>query len=156
MTKLHQHEARIRWTGNRGTGTSAYRAYDRNWDFCSPGKPVVHCSNDPMLGGDPAKHNPEDMLVAALSSCHMLWYLHLCAVGGVIVLSYEDDAIGEMVMHRDGSGEFTSVLLRPQIRVTAESDRQEAARLHEEAHRFCFIARSMNFPVRIEPVIASD
>jgi organic hydroperoxide reductase OsmC/OhrA len=155
MTKLHHHEARIQWTGNRGTGTSAYRAYDRSWDFCTPGKSVIHCSNDPMLGGDPSRHNPEDMLVAALSSCHMLWYLHLCAVGGVVVLSYEDDAIGEMVMHRDGSGEFSSVLLRPRVLVTAGSDRRRAAAIHDDAHRFCFIARSVNFPVRIEPAIES-
>ncbi len=153
MTPVHTFTAAVQWTGNRGTGTSAYKAYDRTWDLQTPGKMVVHCSNDPELGGDPHKHNPEDMLIAALSSCHMLWYLHLCAVNNVVVTAYEDAALGEMVMHKDGSGEFTKVTLRPQIIITPVSDPQKARDLHHEAHKYCFIARSVNFPVVCEPVI---
>lgn len=145
------HHVSTRWTGNRGTGTSAYRAYDRTWDLETPGKPVVHCSNDPHLGGDRTKYNPEDMLLAALSSCHMLWYLHLCADAGVVVTGYEDRAEGEMAMHRDGSGEFTRAVLRPVITLAGGADEAKAAALHGKAHEFCFIARSVNFPVACEP-----
>ena len=153
MSRSVIHRARLRWTGNRGTGTSAYRAYDRTWDLASPGKPVIACSNDPHLGGDATKYNPEDMLVAALSSCHMLWYLHLCADAGVVVTAYEDDPEGEMVMHRDGSGEFTRVLLRPEVVLAAGSDVEKARGLHGQVHRYCFIARSVNFPVTCEPSV---
>jgi organic hydroperoxide reductase OsmC/OhrA len=147
------HEAFIRWTGNRGTGTSAYRAYDRNWSIETPGKAPVLCSNDPALGGDPSLHNPEDLLIASLSACHMLWYLHLCAVAKVVVTHYEDGASGEMVMERDGSGRFVRATLRPQVTITRESDPQKALALHGEIGRYCFIARSVNFPVEHEPQI---
>lgn len=151
MSRQFEHRVSMRWTGNRGTGTSAYRAYDRTWRLESPGKPAIDCSNDPHLGGDPSKYNPEDMLLAALSSCHMLWYLHLCADAGVVVTSYEDCAEGEMAMHRDGSGEFTRAVLRPVITLAAGADEAKAASLHARAHEFCFIARSVNFPVTCEP-----
>jgi organic hydroperoxide reductase OsmC/OhrA len=154
MAARHLHEAHIEWTGNRGSGTSAYRAYDRTWNLASPGKAVIACSNDPSLGGDPARHNPEDLLVASLSSCHMLWYLHLCAVAGIIVVSYADTSIGEMAMHRDGSGEFVKVTLRPRVELAAGSDVDKARALHGEVHKYCFIARSVNFPVAVEPQIA--
>lgn len=153
MAGKHQFVTSVRWTGNRGSGTASYKAYDRTWDLETPGKAVVHCSNDPALGGDPAKHNPEDLLIAALSSCHMLWYLHLCAIAGVVVTRYEDAAQGEMVMHKDGSGEFVKVTLHPQIAVSAQSSLDKAQALHGEAHKFCFIARSVNFPVECEPVV---
>jgi len=156
LSKLHRYEALIRWTGNRGSGTSDYRAYDRTWDFCTPGKTVIFCSNDPALGGNPALHNPEDMLVAALSSCHMLWYLHLCASAGVVVNAYVDDPIGEMAMNRDGSGQFTEVLLKPEVEIGPASDAAKAALLHGEVHRYCFIARSVNFPVRVDPRIVTQ
>ncbi|HSO46958.1 MAG TPA: OsmC family protein [Rhizobiaceae bacterium] len=153
MSRSNNHEAVVEWTGNRGTGTSAYRAYDRTWNLATPGKPVIACSNDPALGGDRSKHNPEDLLVAALSSCHMLWYLHLCADAGITVIAYRDDASGEMAMHRDGSGEFTRVTLLPKVTVTQGSDAEKAHALHGEVHKFCFIARSVNFPVNVEPQI---
>lgn len=154
MSRRNFHETAVEWTGNRGTGTSAYRAYDRTWNLVTPGKPIIACSNDPALGGDRTKHNPEDLLVAALSSCHMLWYLHLCADAGITVLAYRDEASGEMAMHRDGSGEFTSVTLRPKVTVAQGADVEKAHALHGEVHKFCFIARSVNFPVRAEPQIS--
>lgn len=117
------------------------------------GKPTVHCSNDPLLGGDPAKYNPEDLLLSALSSCHMLWYLHLCAEAGVTVLSYEDEAeaIGEV--EPGGRGRFVSATLRPRITISAGSDAEKARAIHCEIHHYCFIARSVNFPVGCEPEI---
>ena len=154
MAKIHQFEAALRWTGNTGSGTTGYKAYDRTWDLQTPGKPVMHCTNDPELGGDPSKYNPEDMLIAALSSCHMLWYLHLCAITGVVVVEYVDRAAGALQINKDGSGQFISVTLRPQILISARSDMAKAKSAHNQAHKYCFIARSVSFPVKCEPAIA--
>ena len=153
MTHRHEFPARVIWTGNKGEGTSRYRAYERTWDMHLPGKAVLHCSNDPMLGGDPAKYNPEDILISALSSCHMLWYLHLCSSEKIIVTSYEDEAVGIGESEADGSGQFTEAILRPTIHVTDPTMIDRAEALHEEIHKYCFIARSVNFPVRYEPKI---
>lgn len=152
MAGEHLYPARVVWTGNRGEGTKNYGGYDRTWDLAVPGKPTVACSNDPVLGGDPTKYNPEDLLIAAVSSCHMLWYLHLCSNVGITVLAYEDEPIGYGVMHRNASGNFTSAVLRPKITVPADSDLDKAREVHDKVHNYCFIARSINFPVTIEPV----
>ena len=151
MSKHHHYETTIRWTGNQGTGTSAYRAYGRNYEISAAGKPVVPASSDPSFNGDPGRYNPEDLLVASLSGCHMLWYLHLCAVNKVVVLEYEDNATGTMEETAHGGGHFVEVTLRPTITLTAQSDGDAARRLHHDAHEKCFVANSVNFPVRIEP-----
>lgn len=153
MTKTHLYSSRVLWTGNRGSGTAGYRAYDRTWDIAIPGKPVVACSNDPLLGGDPGKMNPEDLLLSALAACHMLWYLHLAAVAGVVVNSYEDQPEGLGETTPDGAGRFLSATLRPRVLITPESDRLRAEALHHQVHRYCFIARSVAFPVQVEPSI---
>ena len=165
-TKEHRYAANIRWTGNRGTGTSGYRDYGRDHEIAIGGKPSISGSSDPAFRGDRALHNPEDLLVCALSACHMLSYLHLCAVSGIVVSAYEDRAEGTMRETDDGGGRFVEVVLRPRVAVTAGDPakasqpreearrlREEARRLHEEAHRLCFIASSVNFPVRCEPEI---
>lgn len=146
----HRYRIRVRWTGNRGTGTSAYRAYARDHTVEADGKPPIPGSSDPAFRGDPARWNPEDLLVAALSACHQLWYLHLCAAAGVIVTAYEDAAEGTMVEEADGGGRFTDVVLRPRVTVAPGSDAELALRLHGAAHRLCFVARSVNFEVRCE------
>ena len=151
----HDFPARVIWTGNKGTGTSAYKAYDRTWDLAIDGKAVVHCSNDPMLGGDPSKYNPEDMLIAALSSCHMLWYLHLCSQAGIVVTAYEDNPVGIGESEPSGKGRFVEAILRPKITISA-GDPGKATELHDEIHNYCFIARSVNFPVRFEVEIATE
>lgn len=153
MSKVHAYPARVVWTGNRGEGTAHYEGYDRTWDLAVEGKAVVSCSNDPLLGGDPAKYNPEDMLIAAVASCHMLWYLHLAAKAGITVIAYEDTAVGEGVMHPNASGNFTAAILHPKITVTAGADLEKARSLHGDVHKYCFIARSVNFPITIEPEI---
>lgn len=140
----------IRWTGDRGQGTSSYRGYDRTWDIVTPGKPVIHCSNDPMLGGDPARPNPEDLLLSALSACHMLWFLHLASGKGIVVRSYEDAPLGVGETAPDGTGRFVRAVLRPRIGLDPGSDRATADALHHEVGRFCFIARSVAFPVEHE------
>ncbi len=152
-TRHHEYSACIEWTGNTGEGTATYKSYKRSWQLATSGKPLVECSNDPVLGGDPTRHNPEDMLVASVASCHMLWYLHLCAVAGITVTSYKDIplAIGEM--EASGAGRFKSITLRPQITVTITSDVVKAQAIHDDVHQYCFIARSINFPVKIEPEI---
>ena len=151
MAKEHAYPARIVWTGNRGEGTKQYDGYDRTWDLALEGKPVVSCSNDPLLGGDPSKYNPEDLLITALASCHMLWYLHLCSKAGITVQAYEDNPVGQGVMHPNASGNFTGATLHPKITVAAGADLEKAAALHHDVHKYCFIARSVNFPVSFEP-----
>lgn len=143
----HDYTARVIWTGNRGQGTATYKGYDRTWCIQTPGKPVVQCSNDPLLGGDPSLHNPEDLLIASLSACHMLWYLHLASDAGIAVVGYCDDplVVGESLS--SGAGRFLRATLRPVISVPKGTDLARADAIHHEIHKTCFIARSVNFPV---------
>lgn len=156
MSKLHKYETTVRWTGNKGTGTSAYRAYGRDHEISAPGKPVIAASSDPAFLGDASRYNPEDLLVASLSTCHMLWYLHLCAVNKIVVLDYEDHAAGTMEESADGGGRFIEVTLRPRITVSKDSDPEKAKELHHEAHEKCYVANSVNFPVGCVPEIRHE
>ncbi|OOG47257.1 peroxiredoxin [Rhodanobacter sp. C06] len=157
MNHSHRYRVDVVWTGNRGSGTDGYRNYSRNHVIRIPGKPDLAGSSDPTFRGDATKHNPEDMLVAALSACHMLSYLHMATVAGVVVVAYDDAAEGTMVTEGDG-GRFTEVVLRPVVTIHADSDPGKALAAHETAHHACFIANSVNFPVRCEPriVVSSD
>ena len=148
----HDYGARVVWTGNEGDGNRRYRGYKRSWDVATPGKPVIHCSNDPLLGGDPGLPNPEDLLLASLSACHMLWYLHLACKAGIVVHAYRDDPVGVGETAANGAGRFLRATLRPEIEVEAGADLARAAAIHHEVHQYCFIARSVNFPVEYEPV----
>lgn len=152
----HDYTSRVVWTGNRGEGTAQYQGYDRTWDIAVPGKPVVHCSNDPLLGGDPAKMNPEDLLLSALAACHMLWFLHYAAENGIVVTGYEDDPLGRGEIGRGGAGRFLEAVLRPVIRVRSGADLALAEALHHRIGQVCFIARSVAFPVRHEPRYVID
>ena len=147
----HRYTSLIRWTGNTGQGTAHYRAYTRDWEVAVPGKPVIPCSNDPLLGGNPGLMNPEDLLLSALSGCHMLWYLHLAAEAGITVTAYEDRPEGTGVLEKGGAARFVKAVLRPRITVLPGADLDKAAALHHEIHKVCFIARSVNFPVEIAP-----
>jgi organic hydroperoxide reductase OsmC/OhrA len=153
MSGKHRYEIACTWTGDRGDGTVDYRSYDRLYNSESDGRPTIHGSSDPAFRGDPERWNPELLLVAALSQCHLLSYLHRCAVGGVTVVGYSDTAEGFMVETADGGGRFEEVVLRPVVTVADESMIEPAARLHAEASARCFIASSVNFPVRHEPRI---
>jgi organic hydroperoxide reductase OsmC/OhrA len=152
MSKKHRYTLEVVWTGDQGSGTSRYDAYSRNHLIRVANKPAIDASSDPAFRGDPSRHNPEELFVASLSSCHMLWYLHLCATNGVVVTGYIDEPVGTMEETAQGNGRFTDVLLRPRVTIGAGGDTALAARLHHEAHDFCFIANSVNFPVRCEPV----
>lgn len=151
--KQHRYSIHTEWTGNQGQGTAGYRAYSRDHIVSAAGKPDLAGSSDPAFRGDALRWNPEDLLVASLSSCHMLWYLHLCAESKIVVLAYRDDAVGTMVEADGGGGRFSEAILRPLAMLSAGSDTARATALHEEAHRLCFIANSVNFPVKIEPVV---
>lgn len=151
--KDHHYATSLRWTGNRGTGTSGYRNYERSYMLSAQGKADLEGSSDKTFRGDAAKWNPEEMLLSALSSCHMLSYLHQCADAGITVLDYTDDASGTMVLDDDGAGRFTGVVLRPRVMVSDDSDLQAAEHLHHPAHEKCFIANSVNFPVTCEAVV---
>lgn len=153
MNGEHHYRVATTWTGDRGTGTSGYRDYDRAVTIEIGGKPPLEASADRPFRGDPVKWNPEDMLLAALSECHLLSYLHACVTLGVVVVSYADDAAGTMVLDGRGGGAFREVVLRPRVLVTEASMLAEAHRAHELAHEWCFIANSVNFPVRHEATI---
>ncbi|MBP2313961.1 OsmC family protein [Azospirillum soli] len=152
----HHYSTTVTWTGNQGTGTSGYKAYSRDHDITGPGKPTIPGTSDPAFRGDPSRYNPEDMLVASLSACHMLWYLHLCGTGGIVVTAYTDSAAGTMAEDSSGGGRFTEVILRPQVTLAPGSDLAKAEALHHDAHEKCFIANSVNFPVRVEARIAVE
>jgi organic hydroperoxide reductase OsmC/OhrA len=153
MEKLHHYKAEIQWTGNRGSGTDHYTHYERDYNVIIGSKPILHGSSDPAFRGDEEKYNPEDLLLSALSSCHMLWYLHLCSVEGVVVEEYTDHSTGIMEERKDGSGCFTEVVLNPRVIVSLESMLSKATELHTIANKMCFIANSVNFPVKHFPEI---
>ncbi len=147
-----QYTTIVEWTGNPGAGTRGYSGYSRAHRISVPGKPPIEASSDPAFRGDPARYNPEELLVASLSGCHMLWFLHLCAEAEVTVVDYRDSAVGTLRMAGDGGGDFEEVLLRPRVTVGSSVEPEFLLRLHERAHGLCFIARSVRFPVRCEPV----
>ena len=149
--KAHHFTANLEWTGNTGAGTASYTAYDRSHIFKADGRANIECSSDAVFRGDKYKYNPEELFLASLSSCHMLWYLHLCAEAGFIVTSYTDRTTGVLQENEDGSGQFSEVVLHPSVTVTEESMVEKANALHHKANELCFIARSCNFPVKHRP-----
>lgn len=153
MLKEHIYQINLNWMGNTGEGTKSFTGYSRAHEISVSGKPSIPGSSDPHFRGDEARYNPEEMLVASLSACHMLWYLHLCSEAGVVVIDYKDEATGKMIETETGGGRFVEVTLQPRITISSESDVSAASALHHKAHEMCFIANSMNFPVRAEPLI---
>ena len=153
--RLHEYRVQNRWTGNLGAGTSSYSAYSRDHELSANGKSsAILGSSDPLFRGDRARYNPEELLVSAISACHMLWVLHWCADAGIVVTEYVDEAIGEMQERGDGSGEFTRVVLRPRMTITDASRADEVLAIHARVHEVCAIARSVNFKVEQEPTVS--
>ena len=150
----HRYAVDIEWTGDRGSGTSDYRAYGRDHRVTAAGKHPIDGSSDRVFHGDADRWNPEEMLVAALSQCHLLSYLHVAAANGIVVTAYTDAATGTMVQTPDGGGHFESVTLRPRVTISA-GDPESAHQLHAEAAAKCFIAASVDFPVHHEPTIVA-
>jgi organic hydroperoxide reductase OsmC/OhrA len=147
----HHYKTTVTWIGNLGKGTSDYRSYERNHVINAEGKPTIPASSDPSFRGDRTRYNPEELLVSSLSSCHMLWYLHLCSVAGIVVVDYTDEATGTMVETADGGGYFKEVTLYPKVVVSDESMIEKANALHHDANKMCFVANSVNFPVLHNP-----
>ncbi|MGG7440305.1 OsmC family protein [Chryseobacterium arthrosphaerae] len=146
--KNHHYKITTQWTGNKGTGTTGYRDYERSHTISAEHKAVIQGSSDPSFRGDRTKHNPEELFLSSLSSCHMLWYLHFCSEAGIIVTEYTDEATGIMEETTNGSGHFTEAVLHPAVTVTEESMIERAKKLHHKANEYCFIANSVNFPVK--------
>jgi organic hydroperoxide reductase OsmC/OhrA len=151
MEKEHHYQVSLNWTGNSGQGTSSYTAYSRDHLMRSAGKPDIAGTSDTAFRGTPGRYNPEELFVCSLSSCHMLWYLHLCATNDIVVTDYQDEARGTMIESADGGGYFKEVTLYPVVTITDAARLPRAIELHREAARKCFIANSCNFPVRHEP-----
>ncbi|GJM19713.1 MAG: peroxiredoxin [Phycisphaeraceae bacterium] len=152
---MHEFAITTEWTGAGEEGTATYKSYTRDYDISADGKPTLKGSAAPAYKGDPARHNPEDLFVASASGCHMLSYLHLCAVSKVVVTGYTDDAVGRLATDASGSGVFEEIVLRPRVTIAAGSDAAKAEALHEKAGEICFIARSLACPVRHEPTIVA-
>jgi organic hydroperoxide reductase OsmC/OhrA len=149
----HHYRLVATWTGNLGGGTTGYRDYGRDVTISADDKPDLLASADKPFRGDPRRWNPEELLVAALSECHLLSFLHVAVTHGVVVMGYRDEAAGTMEQEGIG-GRFTEVVLRPDVELADPEDAPALPQLHEEAHAACFVAASVNFPVRVEPVVA--
>ncbi|MCL4639082.1 MULTISPECIES: OsmC family protein [Olivibacter] len=151
MQKTHQYRLQTEWTGNLGKGTANYSAYDRSYKIAVNQKVVIEGSSDPAFRGDRTKYNPEELLLASLSSCHMLWYLHLCAEAKITVLAYTDDATASMIETNEGGGAFSEAHLHPSVIIAEEDMIKTAIALHKKANELCFIANSVNFKVHHHP-----
>ena len=154
MSKTHSYKAKINWTGNLGSGTANYAAYSRAHEISGEaGKQTILASAAPIYRGDGSRYNPEELLLAAIAGCHLLWYLHLCADAGIVVVDYEDEASGILTETNDGNGKFSEVTINPVVTVTQDSNADKAIELHHRAHELCFIANSMNFPIFFRPTV---
>jgi organic hydroperoxide reductase OsmC/OhrA len=151
----HKYRVSVQWTGNRGSGTSGYRDYGRDHVITAGSKPAIPGSSDAAFLGDASRWNPEDLLLASACACHKLWYLHLCADAGIVVLDYRDNAEGTM-LDTPQQGRFSQIVLRPHVVIRAGGDVEQAAHLHHVAHEKCYIANSVNFPILCDPVIETD
>ncbi|MEB5742665.1 OsmC family protein [Klebsiella aerogenes] len=149
--RVHHYQVVIEWKGNKGNGTESYNSYNREYEISADDKPVIFGSSDPMFRGDGLCWNPEELLVASASACHKLWYLHLCAQAGISVYAYVDRAEG--IMREDEKGRFTHIYLRPNVILRDGDDINLAGELHQQAHKLCFIANSLNFPITCHPTI---
>lgn len=154
MDKTHHYSLTVEWTGNMGEGTKDYRAYERSHIISVDSKTDLHGSSDPAFRGDIKKHSPEELFVASIAACHMLWYLHLCSDKGIIITAYLDHATATMVETANGGGRFTEVTLHPLVTITMQSMATLAEALHQKANELCFIANSCNFPILHQPVIS--
>lgn len=148
---VHHYQLGLNWTGNLGEGTKTYRSYERSYSIQIEGKSLLYGSSDPAFRGDASKYNPEELLLMALSSCHMLWYLHLCSEAGIVVVEYTDRATGTMEENPDGSGRFTEVVLHPVVKIENTGLITKANELHKKANEMCFIANSCNFTIQHRP-----
>lgn len=156
MERSHHYAATVEWTGNLGTGTSSYTSFSRDHTVSTPSTPTILASSDSAFKGDPSRWNPEQLFLAAISQCHMLWYLHLASQAGVVVLSYVDESSGVMIEQGDGRGRFEEITLHPRVTISGDSDSAKARALHATVSEYCYIARSVSAPITHHPVIVSS
>lgn len=156
MNTLHNYLLSVKWTGNQGTGTSNYKNFERSYSIQIENKADILGSADPEFRGDKTKHNPEELLLASVSSCHMLWYLHLCAENNIIVTDYVDKATAVLEETANGNGKFASITLNPNVTITDKEMIVAATELHKKANEFCFVANSLNIKVEYQPLIISQ
>ena len=151
MSKEHYYSLTVQWTGNSGQGTAGYRSYERSHTISADGKCEIEASSDPAFRGNPTRYNPEEFLLASLSGCHMLWFLHLCSDRGIVVTAYVDKPSGTMIETPQGGGKFKEVTLNPVVTVSDKNALSQLEELHRDAHKLCYIANSVNFEVRHNP-----
>lgn len=151
IMKKHEYQTYLTWTGNQGEGTNKYNSYTRDYTIQIKNKVDILGSSDPAFLGDINKHNPEDLLLSSISSCHMLWFLHLASTKGIVVIDYMDSASGVMIENKDGSGYFESVTLNPVVTITDKTRTDETNELHLLSNKYCFISNSLNFKVKHKP-----
>lgn len=156
MNTIHNYKLAVKWTGNQGTGTSNYKDFERSYHILIENKVDIIGSSDPEFRGDRTKHNPEELLLAAVSSCHMLWYLHFCAENKIIVIEYIDNATAILEETADGNGKFSAITLNPTITITENSMIEKATELHKKANQFCFVANSLNIKVAHRPIFSVE
>ncbi|HKC94876.1 MAG TPA: OsmC family protein [Nitrospira sp.] len=147
---MSQHKVTLEW--KRGSESFTYESYNRDHTLVFEGGSQVTASAAPAYRGNPSHVNPEEGLVAALSSCHMLTFLAVAAKKHFVVDHYSDQAVGFLEKNDKGKLAITRVILRPRIAFggTTVPTPQEIAELHEQAHKGCFIANSVITEVKIE------
>ncbi|WEV48395.1 OsmC family protein [Acinetobacter sp. ESL0695] len=152
---IHYYNVSITWEGNLGEGTTSYKAYQRDFKITHPHKPTILGSADPAYLGDKSRWNPEDLMLSAASACHKLWYLHLCAINGIHIVAYTDDAEAEMEdYHPIKRGHITQICLNPRITLKQGANLELAKKLHDLAHHECMVANSVNFPIYCKPIFS--
>ncbi|HEX4044742.1 MAG TPA: OsmC family protein [Gammaproteobacteria bacterium] len=156
MQKSHPYQVVVSWSGARHGTTTSYTAYSREFTISNKGKQDILGSADKMFRGDPNLYNPEDLFISTIASCHLLWYLHLCAEKSIHIMSYIDEASGHLKINADGSGQFNEITLHPQVIIANKQHIELATQLHEQAHKKCFIANSVNFPVACKPHVTAE
>jgi organic hydroperoxide reductase OsmC/OhrA len=156
MKHAGDYAASVIWTGNLGEGTASYTAYGRDFTVVVPGKPELYGSADAAYRGSSDRHNPEELFLASLAACQMLFYLSLCGQHGIRVLSYESRAAGGLTPLENGGGRFEGIALTPVVTVAGGTDTELAIRLHDRAHERCFIANSCSVPIRRRLVVRTE
>lgn len=153
MSKTQNYKLDLSWKGNRGAGTMTYTSYDRDFTAQKESRPAILGSSHPAFRGNSDRYCPEELLLASLSSCHMLWYLNMCASHDVVVLEYTDQPVMEMEVKEFGNGDIRSATLSPVVRIASDDQREQALAMHQKAHQSCFIAKGVNFDIILNPTI---
>jgi organic hydroperoxide reductase OsmC/OhrA len=149
--KEFRYQVGVTWMGNDGSGTSS-KSFSRDLEIAAAGKPTIVGAAPSDFGGHDRSWSPEELLVGAVSQCHMLTYLFLCARNGIVVESYEDDATGTLVVEGAAGGHFREIALRPHVTISS-GELDLAEKLHDDASAGCFIGRSVRAEITVQSTI---